>query len=112
MHRPSRLFAALIVCATLGVICGTGRAGPRTSADVVKVTVQADKPDGGKQVLTLTLDIAKGWHTYANPVGLKDFIGSQTTVFFTAGGKPVPAKVEYPKGKLVVDENVGNWRIY
>ena len=48
---------------------------------MVKVTASADRPDAdGKQSVTISLAIDKGWHTYANPVGLSDLADVQTTV--------------------------------
>ena len=45
-------------------------AAPLKSDSVVKATAAAAKPDAdGKQTVTLTLAIDKGWHLYANPVG-------------------------------------------
>ncbi len=60
----------------------------------------------------MTLEIAKGWHAYANPVGNPDLVSSQTLVAFSAGGKPVPAKVVYPDGVLIKDNVVGNYKVF
>ena len=57
------------------------RAAPLTSDSVVKATAVADKPGpDGKQTVTLTLAIDKGWHLYANPVGTDDLAPVQTVV--------------------------------
>ncbi len=49
----------------------------KTSADVVKATATADKPDAdGKQTVTITLNIEKPWHLYANPVEVKELLDS------------------------------------
>ena len=77
------------------------RAGLKKSDSVVKVTAKADKPDAdGKQTVTVTLDIENGWHTYANPVGVKDFPGIETAVTITAKQKPESVTVKYPQGKF------------
>jgi DsbC/DsbD-like thiol-disulfide interchange protein len=93
------------------VLAGLVLAGPAEAAKSdakVKVTATADKPDSsGKQVVTITLQIDKGWHTYANPVGQKDFPGLPTAVTITAKVKPLKVTVDYPKGKLENDPNGG-----
>ncbi len=85
----------------------------KTSDSVIKVTANADKPDAdGKQVVTVTLNIDKGWHAYANPIGSKDFPGLATQVIIKADNKTPNVKIDYPKGKLVVDKMLGNHFIY
>jgi DsbC/DsbD-like thiol-disulfide interchange protein len=112
MHRIIRRFAALLA----GVVGLTGAntacAQAKKSEDNVKITVKAEKPADGKQVVTVTLEVAKGWHVYANPVGNPDLVSSQTAVTFNSGGKPVPAKVVYPEGALVKDKVVGDYKVY
>src|SRR5262245_20568246 len=77
----------------------------------VKITAAADKPDAeGKQTVTLTFEIEKGWHLYANPVGNDDYKDIQTTVKVLT--KVEEAKVEYPAGKLVQDKVAGNYKTY
>ena len=89
--------------------------GPKKSDSVVKVAAAAvpEKPGGdGKQVVTVTLVIEKGWHIYANPPELEDLVPVQTSVSVTAKMKPAEVKVEYPKGKVVEDPTLGKYRIY
>src|SRR5262249_49356202 len=89
------------------------QAGAKRSDAMVKASAKADKPGAdGKQVVIVTLDIAKGWHTYANPPGLEDLASVQTTVAVGANGKPLEAKVEYPEGKEVKDKVLGNYKVY
>ncbi len=107
MIRNIRGFVAILAC----VVGNTVVAAP-TSEDNVKFTVKADKPVNGKQVVTLTMEVANGWHAYANPVGPEAFASIQTTVTFTSGGKPVAAKIVYPEGKLVKDKDVGDYKTY
>jgi uncharacterized protein len=84
-----------------------------TSADVVKATATADKPDAeGKQTVTITLTIEKPYHLYANPVGVKELADTQTVVTISAGNKPIKVNVTYPEGKLKKDEVVGDYKIY
>lgn len=73
----------------------------KKSDSVVKVEVTADKPDAdGKQTLTITLDIDKDWHIYANPVDNEDLTNAQTVISVTSKGKLANVKVMYPAGKL------------
>ncbi len=83
------------------------------SDDKVKVAASATKPDAdGNQVVTLTLDIEKPWHLYANPVGNDDLADSQVVVAINAKVKPESVKIDYPEGKVVKDAAVGNYKIY
>jgi uncharacterized protein YyaL (SSP411 family) len=89
--------------------------GAKKSDSVVKVTAKAEpeKPGAdGKQVVTVTLEIDKGWHTYANPVGLEDLASSQTEVSVSSKTKPQVVKVEYPEGKEINDTVVGKYKVY
>jgi DsbC/DsbD-like thiol-disulfide interchange protein len=87
--------------------------GPAKSDSVVKIQASADKPDAnGKQVVSITLTMDPGWHTYANPVGNKDMADNETTVKVSASGKPLDAKLEYPAGKVIVDQLLGNYKVY
>jgi len=106
----------------VGLVCGgmllaagafTGvQAGLKKSDSVVKVTAAATKPDGaGKQVVTVTFVVDKGWHIYANPVGNADLAETRTVVEVKAAGKP-QVKVTYPSGKTIQDTVVGNYRVY
>ena len=112
MHQITRRFAALLACVVGVAGASPVQAQAKKSEDNVKITVKSAKASDGKQMVTLTLDVAKGWHLYANPVGNADLVSSQTAVTFTSGGKPVAAKVVYPEGTLVKDPVVGNYRVY
>jgi uncharacterized protein YyaL (SSP411 family) len=89
--------------------------GPKKSDSVVKVTanVTPEKPGAdGKQVVTVTLIVDKGWHIYANPPGLEDLIPVQTTVSVRAKNKLDEVKIEYPEGTVMPDSVLGKYRIY
>jgi uncharacterized protein len=113
--------AALVLAAALGTTIALADApkavqagGSKKSDGVVKVKLKAEpeKPGAdGQQVVTLSLEIDKGWHIYANPVGNNDLTGSQTVVK-VGGQKPPVLKVAYPEGKLVKDKVVGDYRTY
>src|SRR5262245_26080938 len=82
-------------------------AGSRKSDGQVKATATATKVDDkGKQTVTITLDINKGLHLYANPVNHNnDFLDSAATkVTITAKMKPGKIEVKYPAGKTIVDK--------
>ncbi|MBY0232071.1 MAG: protein-disulfide reductase DsbD N-terminal domain-containing protein, partial [Gemmataceae bacterium] len=83
-----------------------------SSAEKVKASVSAGKAEGGKQAVTITLDIDKEFHLYANPVGNKDLEENQVTVTFTSGKAKAGAEVKYPAGELKKDKVVGDYRIY
>src|SRR5438876_3852468 len=88
--------AALVVAA--GVLPDL-RAGAKKD-DKVKLTASATKPDAaGKQIVTVTFVIDKGWHIYANPVGNELLAEARTVVDIKAAGKPV-VTVKYPAGKV------------
>jgi DsbC/DsbD-like thiol-disulfide interchange protein len=79
----------------------------------VKITAKADKPgDDGKQTVTIRIEIEKGWHAYANPVGPEDFPGIPTTVTVSGAKKPQLVKIDYPRGKLVKDATSGDYFVY
>ncbi len=76
--------------------------------DPVKVTAELSPktPDAdGKQTVTVTLDIAKGWHAYANPPG--DDSLSPTTVSLSAKEKLQGVRIDYPKGTEMKDPTGG-----
>lgn len=84
--------------------------GAVRSDSKVKVTASAEKPGAdGKQVITLTLAIEKGWHIYTNTLP-PDFAGVATTVTVESV-KPEDVKIEYPEGKLVKSSE-GDYTIY
>jgi len=79
----------------------------------IKATLKAkDAKADGTQEVTITLEIPSPYHLYANPVGHEDLESVQTKVTVTGKSKPKDVKVEYPKGKLVIDALVGNHSVY
>lgn len=111
MARTStRCVVGMLALALLAL--GIGDAGPalaqaKKSDSVVKVQAKADKPDAkGKQTITITLDIDKSWHIYANPVENEDLANVQTVVGVASKNKLEDVKVTYPAGKLQRDNDV------
>ena len=111
----SRCVLGLFGLALMAIL--VANAGPvfaqaKKSEAVVKATAAADKPDAdGKQTVTITLDIEKPWHLYANPVGNEDLASAQTVVTVGSKVKPEDVKIEYPPGKLHKDKD-GEYKIY
>ena len=102
------LAAAVVLAATPAV-----RALAKNSKSVVKATANATAPDAdGRQTVTVTLQIDKPWHLYANPVGNKDLTDNQTTVTVGARAKPEEVKVEYPAGTVARDKTLGAYKVY
>src|SRR5258708_39690200 len=98
MVRPLA-FAVAVLIAGLALTASLA-AAPLKSDSVVKATAVAGKPDAdGKQTVTLTLAIDKGWHLYANPVGQEDLASVQTTVKVKAKSAVDNVNVDYPASK-------------
>jgi DsbC/DsbD-like thiol-disulfide interchange protein len=95
------LLGVLALAAILAGKTEPALAQAKKSDSVVKVEVTADKPDAdGKQTITITLDIDKDWHIYANPVDNEDLTNAQTVVSVMSKGKLAGVNVAYPPGKL------------
>lgn len=62
--------------------------------------IQAD----GKQTITVTLVIEKGWHIYANPVKNENFEEIRTKVQIRGKTKLNKVEVKYPAGKFYKDK--------
>jgi DsbC/DsbD-like thiol-disulfide interchange protein len=103
-----KLFTLLITgIAMLALALVSDAQGSRKSDGKVKATATATKVnDKGEQTVTITLDIEKGWHLYANPVNHnKEFLdGAKTKVKVSAKGN-VQASVRYPAGKTHTDKD-------
>lgn len=116
MARTSTRCVVGVLALTLPAIllggAGTALAQAKKSDSVVKVEAKADdKPDAdGKQTITITLDIQKDWHLYANPVENDDYANAQTIVRITSKVKLEDVKIDYPAGKLYGDKE--KFRIY
>jgi hypothetical protein len=105
----TRVALALVALTAVGPALAQGT----KSDSVVKATAKADKVgDDGKQALTITLEVDKEYHVYANPVGNEDFDSNKTTVTVTGKAKPESVKVEYPDGEPVKDTVVGDYKVY
>ena len=104
--RNLALFAACLM------VSGSAHAQVKKSADFVKATYTAGKIEGGKQTVTITLDIDSKHHLYANPVGNPDMESVQTTVAFTSGTAKLPADLKFPAGLLKKEKVGGDYMIW
>ena len=96
-----------------GLLCLVGGEAVRAagSESKVKINVTAEKPAAdGKQTIIIDLDIEKDWHAYANPVGNDMLATAATKVILDS--KLTDVKIDYPKGKTVIDPVLGNYDIY
>jgi DsbC/DsbD-like thiol-disulfide interchange protein len=100
-----RLAGAAVILAALAVLIGgtpVSAGGKKESK--VKLSASATKSDAeGRQVVTISMEIDKGWHTYANPVQNEDLVNAQTTVKITGANKLQDVKISYPEGKRKID---------
>jgi uncharacterized protein len=77
--------------------------GATKSESKVKASVEAAKVEkDGKQTVTITLAIEKGWHLYANPVNNDLLENAQTTV--KVKGKVTEVRVKFPEGRMQADK--------
>jgi DsbC/DsbD-like thiol-disulfide interchange protein len=86
--------------------------GGKKSDAEVKVNITAGKAEAGKQVITIHLDVNKGWHIYSNPVGNEDLAGAQTVVMVKGKAKPASVKIDYPAPQVVNDKVLGKYGTY
>jgi Disulphide bond corrector protein DsbC len=95
MVRPHLLVMALVLLGATHADAG-GKSDSKVKASAV-----ATKPDAdGKQMVTITLEIEKGFYVYANPANNELLEGAELRLKFTAKEK-VKADVKYPAGKTI-----------
>ncbi len=111
MKRTPLVGALLIACASLTSMSNANAQKIDKSDAKIKATAVLGKagPDG-KQMLTLTIDIDKGWYIYANPVGNEMFEPNRTKITVKAKDK-VAASINYPPGtEKTIDKD--KYRVY
>ena len=90
MRCATSVFVVLLVCVAF--------AQTEKPPQPVQVSAQLGKPDAeGRQVLTVTITIEKGWHIYANPAGATGPI--PTTIRVETATPLREVQVAYPPGK-------------
>ena len=112
------LLGLALLGSTLLLVCGAtlqagGKKSVKSDAEV-KVSATAGKAGAdGKQPVTITLAVNKGWHIYANPVGEETLAPVQTVVTVAGKEKPQDVKIEYPAGKVKEDKDLKiTYKIY
>lgn len=101
-----RMAAVSVLLAALAVIVGGEPAAPaaQKKPSKAKLAATATKPDAdGRQTVTITMEIEKTWHAYANPVKFEELDGVETTVKITSASKLQDVQIKYPEGKRHVD---------
>ena len=109
----SNLAAMLLASSAMIFGAATVMAGGlKTSDTKVKATATAAKPDpSGKQMVTIELEVEKGWYIYANPVG-NELLAPTATTVKVAGNNAPNIKVKYPEPVVKKDDVVGDYKIY
>src|SRR3954447_21655424 len=80
-----------------------GQAGGKNESHV-KLSATAGKIEAnGRQVVTIKMDVDKGWHAYANPVKNEAFEPNRTEVKISGARKLTAVTIEYPNGQRLVD---------
>ena len=91
---------ALAVCLSLTLFAMSSHADWQQAKSQVKLTAQGGKIGAdGLQAITIKMEIAKGWHAYANPVNNAELVDVQTEVKIAAPQKLASVKIDYPVGK-------------
>jgi DsbC/DsbD-like thiol-disulfide interchange protein len=106
-RRVRRQVAALVlggvIAFTAGGVCSPPVEAGKKEPSPTKVSATATRPDAdGNQVVTVTLEIDKPWHVYANPTGNEMVESNKTTVAVSSKTKLEEAKIAYPPGKPYV----------
>lgn len=110
MKQSMLLLSTLLI--SFQVACSVNAQGS-DSSKVVKVEITKEPSTTAEEkFVVITLSVEPGYHLYANPVVNPDLASVQTSVSIKAEGKSIPVKVEYPLGKLVKDEIVGDYSTY
>jgi DsbC/DsbD-like thiol-disulfide interchange protein len=114
MDRRAFCFVLATVAAIGGLVL---RLEPQLHAQKsetkVKIAARGSKPDAdGKQTVTVSIQIDKGWHIYANPIGNDGLKSIQTVVTLAGKEKLQDVKIEYPAGKVHKDATLGDYKIY
>ena len=112
MQRRYLTLALVILCG-LVITATVAPAGGflKKSDSKVKAKIASSKTSStGEQVVTIELDVEKGWYIYANPVGNELLAPNATTVKVNGSVKGV--RVAYPKPKMKKDDVIGDYNYY
>jgi uncharacterized protein YyaL (SSP411 family) len=76
------------------------------SSDVVRIELNRGSVADGLESFFLKINVEKGWHIYANPVGNKDLLDSATQVEMLIDGKVVEhSGIAFPKGTAKTEKD-------
>lgn len=104
LYQLAAIAQCIVVPCSICLQGGAQARPDRVTANRVTVSASATMPDAdGKQTVTVTLDIDKGWRILANPVGKERFESWRTVVSLKPAIKPASLRIEYPPGKLFRD---------
>jgi DsbC/DsbD-like thiol-disulfide interchange protein len=94
--RPCLLLIAAFAAAALTT---TGQAGEKSESKI-KATATASKLGAdGKQTVTITVEVEKGWYIYANPMKANtNVLDGNETVLSIKGKDKIKAAIKYPAG--------------
>lgn len=88
-------------------------AGPKKSADVVRVKLERGSIADGLESFHVWLTIAEGWQVYANPVGVEALAEAATTAEFYLDGKSAATSgISYWKGSARKAADGTEYRAY
>lgn len=118
MHKHIWLASLFLTLAALWVAYADPEAtepelaATTTSLDLVQARATANGPDkGGRQAVQIHVNIAPGWHIYANPTGSAETAGAETKLTLSAPRGLRDQRITYPPGKRVADKQ-GDYFVY
>src|SRR5436305_182344 len=110
-HVMGRTHVGRIAAVVAVGLVAAGLVLAQGTEEPVKVQIRkAGVTSAGQQEITITVDVAKKWHIYANPVDNEDLAAAATIVKVAAQGK-VNADIKYPKGTEHKDI-IGTYKVY
>jgi uncharacterized protein len=113
MKRMGMPIAGMVAVSVLCLGSTALQSGGKKSDDEVKVTARAEKIGAdGRQKVTITLAVNKGWHIYANPVDNETLNSARTLVSIKSKAAFEDIKVKYPAGKPSKDASGEKYKIY
>jgi hypothetical protein len=120
-HRtviPATMQAFAVVALTCAIMpspwaADAAKGKGRKTASYFRLTATAGQPDaGGRQSLTVTLDIDKRCYLFANPVGFEELEPSRLALQVSAASKVLDTEVTYPPGETYSDNPLGEYKVY
>jgi DsbC/DsbD-like thiol-disulfide interchange protein len=98
----------LFTLTLVAVLCWFGAAaqsGDKSDAKVKAAATAKKSGADGKQAVTITLDIDKGWYIYANPLNANTDVLKENVTRVTVKAKDkIQSTVKYPTGKPKMED--------